>query len=88
MLFGKRSYFLRMAVPEFQKYKKNFQTELELRVRDSWIMNQFLDPANQEFVKLPFFKNRVFTKYEHCNIGCVDFVKVNIALTSYACEEI
>ena len=31
-------------------------TELDLRVCDSWIMNQFLDPTNQKFIKLIFHK--------------------------------
>ena len=35
-------------------------SELELRIPDSWIMNQFLDPSNQKFVKLPFFLNGFF----------------------------
>ena len=35
-------------------------TEEKLRVRDSWITNRFLDPTNQKFVKLPFFKNHFF----------------------------
>ena len=37
----------------FTKYKSWWQ----FRVRDSWITNQFLDPTNQKFVKLPFFTN-------------------------------
>ena len=37
--------------------------ELELRVCDLWITNQFLDPMNRKLVKLPFFSNCFFLKY-------------------------
>ena len=35
--------------------------EQELRVRDMRTTNQFLDPTNQKFVKLPLFANRYFS---------------------------
>ena len=34
-----------------------WQQELELRVHDLWITNQFFDPTNQKLVKLLFFTN-------------------------------
>ena len=33
---------------------------LEVRVYNSWITNQFLDPMNQKFVKVPLFTNCFF----------------------------
>ena len=38
--------------------------ELELRLRDSWITNQFCDPKNQKFVKLPSFSRRYLSVYQ------------------------
>ena len=56
-----------LEVVEFLQY-----SELELRVRDLWITNQFLDPTNQKFVKLPFFtnwcfQNRIYSKWIRLN---------------------
>ena len=43
--------------------------ELELRVRDSEITNQFLDPTNQKFVKLlRVFHESFFPKYDNFKI--------------------
>ena len=50
-------------------------SRLELRVRDSWIMNQFLDPTNKKFVKRPFFTNHFFPKYENFKVFSADGVK-------------
>ena len=36
------------------------QSELEIRVCDLWIMNQFFDPTNQKFLKFPFLTNCFF----------------------------
>ena len=50
-------------------YQQN--TELELKVCDSWITNQFLEPTNQKFVKLPFFMNCFFSKYDNLYIHII-----------------
>ena len=40
------------------------ESEYALRVRDSWITNQFPNPRKHKFVKLPFFMNPFFLKYD------------------------
>lgn len=51
---------LRNRVPKLYKYMSismHTLSELELRVPDSWIKNQFLDSLNQKFVKISPFPN-------------------------------
>ena len=55
-------------------------SELELRVRDSSITNQFLDSTNQKFVKLPFFMNCFFPKYDNFKITSTNDILMSVFL--------
>ena len=55
--------------------------ELELRVRDSEITNQFLDPTNQKFVKLlRVFHESFFPKYNNFKIISAGNICLSICL--------
>ena len=60
--------------------KTTTNPELELRVCDLWITNQFLDHTNQKLVKLPFFTNCLFSRYGNFKIMSTDDICLSICL--------
>ena len=54
---------------------------VEIKVRDSWITNDYLDPTNQKIVKLPFFTDcSFFQKYENFKIISADDICLSICV--------
>ena len=56
-----------------------WRSELESRFRGSWKSNQFLNPTNQKIVKVPFFTNCFFPRYDNFRIISTD----NICLSRF-----
>ena len=54
--------------------------EQELRVCDSWITIQFIDPTNQKFVILSFFTNRFFPKHDNFKLISISDIYLSICL--------
>ena len=57
---------------------REHRAEQELRVRDMRTTNQFLDPTNQKFVKLPLFANRFFPIYDNLKRISADDVSLSV----------
>ena len=57
---------------------REHRAEQELRVRDLRITDQFLDPTNQKFVKLPLFANRFFPIYDNFKRISADDVSLSV----------
>ena len=57
---------------------REHRAEQELRVRDMRTTNQFLDPTNQKFVKLPLFANRFFPIYDNFKRISADDVSLSV----------
>ena len=56
------------------------KAEYELRVPDSVIMNQFLDPTNQKFVTIPLFHELFIPKYDNFRIISTGDICLSICL--------